>query len=111
MRQKTRKCGHCGVRFKVNGRGRPRLYCCRSHRTRAYEKRRLRRLRERALPFKLLVSDMKEMFQKEAEVERVVLRVLRKILPSVVPPPSKPALRLVTDEKPAPIGSTEDEQA
>ena len=36
----NRRCKYCGKRFEVNQRGRARDYCSRSHRERAYEKRR-----------------------------------------------------------------------
>jgi len=57
MKIKTRSCRYCGKRFPVSGRGRPSLYCSRSHRERAYEKRRLDEIRQPPLKARRVLMD------------------------------------------------------
>jgi hypothetical protein len=55
MTKKLQRCSYCGNRFEVIQRGRPRLYCSRSHRERAYEKRKSAEFRQPSLKqFRLL---------------------------------------------------------
>lgn len=102
-RAKTAPCWYCGERFAVNPRGRVRRYCCRSHRQRDYEQRRLRKLRSAGIPLTLIRNDLKSALDKQAElkalVRAVVLEELRK-LPGLAMPPS-----LITPPKPPPYGN------
>lgn len=54
---KSRFCRYCGKSFPANGRGRPSLYCGRSHRERAYEKRRLDEIRHPPVKARRLLMD------------------------------------------------------
>ena len=88
--------------FETNQRGRPRLYCCKSHRQRVYEKRRLAKLRSDRIPLKLLAADMKARQRERASLERVVHQVLSKALPRTFPPTQspRPSLRVIEGRTP-----------
>ena len=91
---KKRTCRWCKRKFKAEQRGRPRLYCSRSCRQRAYESRSA----ERRLPEILLGSDIDDIRTK-AGIERAVVRVLRELrfLPEAQGPLSQ--LHLVKDDE------------
>ncbi len=91
---KKRACGWCKRKFKPEQRGRPRLYCSRSCRQRAYESRSA----ERRLPELLLGNDIDDIRTK-AGIERAVIRVLRELdfLPKAKGP--QPQLRLIKDDE------------
>jgi hypothetical protein len=100
MTKKRPKCAYCKTRFTIPERGRPPSYCCRGHRQRAYEQRRLKRAEGRGMPIKLLRTDIAALLAQRDFRDKVIA-VLREVglLPSK-PGPSKGGLRLVKPAEP-----------
>ena len=65
----------------LNQKGRIREYCRPSHRVRAFEKRRQRRANQ--LPLELLKTDLKAAFQNQQVIRRVVIDVIKEVLPTL----------------------------
>ena len=91
-----RKCANCRKRLPRQKTGRPRRYCSRSCRQRAYEKRRA----ETSIPLHLFTRDHNEIQSRDG-IKRAVVDVLRELgfLPSSPSPENrKRKLKLVTDD-------------
>lgn len=100
MTKKRPRCGFCKLRFKPPVRGRPSIYCSRSHRQRAYEQRWLKRAEQRGMPIKLLRTDIATLLAQR-DFRDKVMAVLREV--GVLPLTSAPStgdLHLVKPPKP-----------
>jgi hypothetical protein len=97
------KCAWCKKRFSAPARGRTPKYCCRSHRQRAYERRRA----AESLPMRLLGRDLDE-HRTRAGIERAVVGTLRRF--GFLPPAPKgaPPIRLVKDGHGTPPSGNDD---
>jgi hypothetical protein len=88
---------YCGRAFTSLRRGRPPLYCCASHRQRAYQERRAYAAAVKARPVQLIDRDIEDMRTKSG-IDRAVVDALRR-LGFLPPPPKRPArLRIIKDE-------------
>jgi hypothetical protein len=99
MKKRRPRCDFCGRAFTPRRRqGRPQLYCCSSHRQRAYELRRARAQMQGETPMLLLGRDIDTMQTKES-IKRAVVEVLRELGFLEGAPKRPPPLRLV-EKKP-----------
>ena len=119
MRRRSRRCKWCRVRFTPSRRGRSQLYCCRSHRQRAYEQRKFAAATSPTLMLRALRSDVSDLFRGEQTERARLKRALREILIELVPgmeqylpKPPGPKLTLVKkgpeppENSPAPEGAS-----
>lgn len=90
---KSRLCLHCARPFPPNGRGRPSLYCSRSHRERAYEKRKLDEIRQP--PRKIRRLFMEQLDRLEHQRNRYA--AVRGLLPGWRPPTYERVVSKVRD--------------
>ena len=113
-----RRCKWCRERFTPSRRGRAQLYCCRSHRQRAYEQRKLRAATSPTLMLSALRSDMRDLLrgnQTEHDRLKLALReILIELVPSLepyLPRPRRPKLTLVKNQPKPPENSRTPEGA
>jgi hypothetical protein len=92
MTKRLRRCSYCGKRFEVNQRGRTRVYCSRSHRERAYEKRKFAEFKQPSLKqFRVLnerLATLARQRAKSAFIHEIVAKMTGRDPNSTPRPPA-----------------------
>jgi len=85
-RFKSRKCTYCGIRFELKTRGRPQAYCKRSHRQRAYQKRKIAEIEQPPLRLRRQLQEALNRLERQRTKWAYVVERFRRKFPGAPRP-------------------------